>query len=356
MLNDLITANRDEIIARTRAKVSARSSPRPADLELDKGIPLFLDQLSETLRLSMSRATTMGAEAAQHGGALLRMGFTVSQVVHGYGDVCQAVTEVALESDTPISTDDFRTFNRCLDDAIASAVTEYERQREDAISRHGAERLGVLAHELRNSLSTALLAFGSLKRGVVGPDSSTGALLNRSLLRLRDLIDRSLSEVRLESGLVHLERVSVNALIQDVAIAAAVDASNRGISFTVAAGDAELTVRADQQLLIGAVENLLQNALKFTHREGHVSLRAHELEGRIFIDVADECGGLPPGKVEQLFGAFEQRGTDRSGLGLGLWISRASVNAIGGRLSVRDIPGKGCVFTIALPKVATVVS
>lgn len=350
MLDDLIMANRQEIIARTRAKVSARSSPRPADVELDKGIPLFLDQVSETLRLSMSRATVMGANAAQHGGALLRMGFTVSQVVHGYGDVCQAVTEVALESGTPISTDDFRTFNRCLDEAIASAVTEYERQREEGISRLGAERLGILAHELRNSLSTALLAFGSLKRGVVGPDSSTGALLNRSLLRLRDLIDRSLSEVRLESGLVHLEHISVNAIIQDVAIGAAVDAGNRGISFTVAPLATELVVRADQQLLIGAIENLLQNALKFTHRDGHVSLTAHQLEGQVLIDVADECGGLPPGKADQLFGAFEQRGTDRTGLGLGLWISRASVNAIGGRLSVRDVPGKGCVFTIALPQ------
>ena len=77
------------------------------------------------------------------------MGFSVSQVVHGYGDVFQAVTELALESATPIATDELRIFNLCLDQAIASAVTEYGRQREEGLSRQSTERLGTLAHELR---------------------------------------------------------------------------------------------------------------------------------------------------------------------------------------------------------------
>jgi signal transduction histidine kinase len=352
MLDQLITNHREEIIARTRAKVAARSLARPVDLELDKGIPVFLDQVSEILRHSSSHADALNAHAAKHGSDLLRMGFNISQVVHGYGDVCQAVTELALERDTPIATDEFRIFNRCLDEAIASAVTEYERQREGAISRQGTERLGVLAHELRNSLSAALLSFSILKRGVVGPDSSTGAVLNRSLLRLRDLIDRSLSEVRLHSGLLHLERVLVTDLIQEVAISAALDANARGISLSVEPFEARLEVDADRHLLIGAVENVIQNALKFTPRNGHVSLKVRELEGQILVDVQDECGGLPAGKVEQLFEAFQQYGVDRSGLGLGLGISRASLAAMGGTLAVCDLPTKGCVFTLALPKEA----
>ena len=78
-------------------------------------------------------------------------------------------------------------------------------------------------------------------------------------------------------------------------------------------------------------------------------LRAHTREGRVLIEVEDECGGLPPGKAEELFRPFEQRSSDRSGLGLGLAISMQSVEANGGELSVRDLPGKGCVFTISLP-------
>lgn len=205
MLHELITARRDEIVARTRVKAMGRSTPRPTDIELDKGIPLFLAELTQTLR----RATAPGGNdprplelaSAKHGSDLLRMGFSVSQVVHGYGDVCQVVTELALESGTAISTADFRLFNRCRDDAIACAVTEYERLREVGMLRQSAERLGTLAPELRNSLSTAMLASETLRRGVIVPGSSTAALLNRSLTRLRDLIDRSLSEARLDSAL-----------------------------------------------------------------------------------------------------------------------------------------------------------
>jgi signal transduction histidine kinase len=72
------------------------------------------------------------------------------------------------------------------------------------------------------------------------------------------------------------------------------------------------------------------------------------------IEVADECGGLPPGKADELFRRFEQRGFDRTGLGLGLWISRRSVEADDGEIRVRDVPPVGCVFTIDLPLLSPV--
>jgi hypothetical protein len=67
------------------------------------------------------------------------------------------------------------------------------------------------------------------------------------------------------------------------------------------------------------------------------------------IEVADQCGGLPSGDLDELFSPFAQRGRDRTGLGLGLSISRRGVEANDGKLSVRNRPGKGCVFTIDLP-------
>ena len=108
-------------------------------------------------------------------------------------------------------------------------------------------------------------------------------------------------------------------------------------------------VAGDPQILAGAVANLVQNAVKFTRVGGHVSVRTTVTGARVEIEIADECGGLPPGKAEELFGAFEQRGADRSGLGLGLFISRKGVEASGGVIRVRDVPGMGCVFTIDLP-------
>ena len=128
-------------------------------------------------------------------------GFTVSQVVHDYGDICQTITELALEQDAPISTDDFRILNRCLDDAIAGAVTEFGRGRNqsarDGADARGHERLGFFAHELRNLLNTSILAFEVLQTGDVGVGGSTGKVLKRNLLGARNLISRSLAEVRL---------------------------------------------------------------------------------------------------------------------------------------------------------------
>jgi signal transduction histidine kinase len=95
---------------------------------------------------------------------------------------------------------------------------------------------------------------------------------------------------------------------------------------------------------------VLQNAFKFTRPHSHVSLRTYATGDRVLIEVQDECGGLPEGKAEAMFGKFEQHHGDRSGLGLGLSIARRAVEASGGKLGVRDLPGVGCVFTIDLPR------
>ena len=90
----------------------------------------------------------MGVAAAAHGSQLLKLGFSVDQVVHDYGDVCQAITDLAFERQAAFPIQEFRTLNRCLDNAIADAVTEFSRLREISLSREqGAsanERLGFL--------------------------------------------------------------------------------------------------------------------------------------------------------------------------------------------------------------------
>ena len=134
MLHEFISMNREEIIRRCRGKVAMRSVPPPTEAEIDHGVPVFLDQLTDALRLGLTTTPEIGRSALQHGHDLLLQGFTVSQVVHDYGDVCQAVTDLAVELNAPISTDDFRTLNRCLDEAIAGAVTEYGREQNQSTS------------------------------------------------------------------------------------------------------------------------------------------------------------------------------------------------------------------------------
>ena len=114
-------------------------------------------------------------------------------------------------------------------------------------------------------------------------------------------------------------------------------------------GDA-LQIETDRLLVVGAVVNLLRNASKFSPLGSTIRLRVAKIAGeRVCIEVEDECGGLPPGDEEDLFRSFEQRSLDRSGLGLGLAVSRQNVRAISGELRVRNLPGKGCIFSLDLP-------
>lgn len=361
MLHEFLTLHRDEIIARTRRKVATRMAPRPTEAELEHGVPLFLDQLAATLRREQETPARPTSEeitqgALRHGAVLRKAGFTVAQVVHDYGDVCQAVTELSIELEMPISADEFKTLNRCLDEAIAQAVTEFARQRDLSVSDRETERLGFFAHELRNLLGNAMLAFEVLATGTVGIGGSTGAVLRRSLLGLRDLIDRSLASVRLEAGRQRRQRVPLAELMEEVEVAAAIDARARGLQFTVTPVEPGLAVEVDRQLIAAALANLLQNAFKFSRANGHVVLRTDgtTTAGRVRIEVEDECGGLPEGKAEGLFRPFEQRGADRTGLGLGLAIARESVEVNGGEIRARNVPGHGCVFTIDLPLTAPV--
>jgi signal transduction histidine kinase len=356
MLHEFIAEHRDEIIKRCRAKVAMRAIPPPTDTEIDHGVPLFLEQLVEALRLGLPSSTEIGKSAVRHGHDLLLQGFTVSQVVHDYGDVCQAVTELAVETNAPISAEDFRTLNRCLDDAIAGAVTEYGRVRDqrtlDREVARGGERLGYFAHELRNMVSTAIMAFEVLKTGNVGIAGSTGTVLHRSLIGLRALIARSLAEVRLTEGVQHLEPFLVASFIGELISAATLDANARGIRLIVEPGNDRIEVEGDRQVLAAVVGNLLQNACKFTRPGTTVTLRVSASPDRVRIEIEDECGGLPPGDVNDLFRPFDQRSADRTGIGLGLAFSKWGVEANHGRIHARDLPGRGCIFTIDLPRLA----
>lgn len=211
MLHELVCAHRESLISRCRLKVSRRSSPPAGAAELQHGVPLILDQLIEALARGNAVPTTRedsaaGRSAALHGAALFRLGYSIDQVVHDYGDLCQAITELAMEMHSPITVEEFHTFNHLLDSSIANAVSAFMRHQQSSDAGNAApavhERLGTLADEQRRLLETALKALDALKVGNIGLMGATGTVLEDSLLKLRDLIDRSLPEIRIESGMV----------------------------------------------------------------------------------------------------------------------------------------------------------
>ncbi|NVE00646.1 HAMP domain-containing sensor histidine kinase [Massilia sp. BJB1822] len=369
-LHEFLANNRSELIVRCRDKVAERKHFATAE-QLQNGVPMFLEQLISILRSEQAKYVNdnidipdsgdggiahreMSTSATLHGKDMLALGFTVDEVVHNYGDLCQAITDLAVERKAPFSVDEFRTLNRCLDYAIACAVTEFSSQHDfiEADRHHSEEnkRMGFFVHELRNLLGTCKLAYSACKTGNLDLGGATGGILGRSLFSLEGLINSTISNVRDDHVPPSQRLFSLAAFISEVEITATLVAIARECRLNVLAVDPQLAIKGNRAMLLAAVINLLQNAFKFTHLHTEVTLACHATPNSILIEVADHCGGLGADLVERMFLPFEQGGTDRSGLGLGLTITQQFVTENGGQLSVRDLPDIGCVFTITLPR------
>jgi len=371
-MHRFLFGNRDELVARCKRKVAQRHQRAATEQQLAHGVPMFLDQLTRTLAAESddneaasiaisgpsggdSRALSeIGLSATAHGKALLDLGYTVDQVVHDYGDLCQAITDLAFERNAPFAVAEFRTLNeplpgqrhcgcrhrvqlsaRCPTGCTANGVREAaaglsgSRTAQRARHRH-ARRSGARA-------------------GTMPIGRATGAVLKRSLSTLGLLIGRATAEVRAE-GSDQRQLFPVAAFIADVEVAARLDAGTEGAVLEVRAVDPLLAVLANRELLHAAQANLLQNAFKFTRHNSLVTLNAYAFGDHVHIDVEDHCGGLPPGGVAKMFVPFKPNDDSRAVLGLGLSIARQSIEADQGTLTVRDVPGSGCVFTISLPR------
>jgi len=214
MLHEFLTTNRKLLISRCRDKVAKRFEPTGTLATIGHGVPLFLQQLAETLRVEQTTPhqefdseptpapTEIGRAAALHGAELLRLGFSVDQVVHEYGDVCQCVTALAVEQDVQISTDEFRTMNRCLDNAIADAVASFGSARQTSIDGQMEtlqQRLVVFNAEYRRLIEIAIHSLKAIKTGNIGISGATGTLLAHTLEELSSLTDRTVPENLLPS-------------------------------------------------------------------------------------------------------------------------------------------------------------
>ena len=138
--------------------------------------------------------------AKAFGAELLRLGYSIDQVVREYGDICQSVTAMAVELKEKVSADEFRTLNRCLDDAIADAVTSFGSAHEISVNSRkqtARDRLGDFAEEHRRLVDIAIQSFSAIKTGNVGVNGATSTLLAHTLDEIRSLAERVVSEIHL---------------------------------------------------------------------------------------------------------------------------------------------------------------
>ncbi len=380
-LLEFLKSNERAIHARVEAKSSALAGVRPLSASPNHGLSIFFKQLIHVLqhapreadaplevdKLRLVKAANdsnepeiaaatgrpfdveMAKSAGAYGKELQQRGYTLSHVVHAYGAVCQSITEVAIERKAEITTEDFRALNRCLDTAIAGAVTTFHAERSEDATKRETQHLGFLAHELRNALAIVNTSLRLIRNGTVGFGGSIGQILDRALKRQQELIDRSLAEVRLRvDPKVHKETASFFQLIDQVLGIAEAEARLKNQTLKIEV-EPDLIIEADQYLLFSAVSNLAQNAIKYSCSGGVIQIRAHTVGDRTIIEVEDQCGGLKSATPSDLFKPFEQQHENRDGLGLGLTIAHRAISLNGGTIEVKNLPGHGCIFRISLP-------
>lgn len=349
-LYELLKARRQDVIDAWLVITQSHNTVNEVShTQLLDQIPSFVDELIGALHPEALPLPPLGEIAVEHGAQRLELGFNVAEVVREYGFLHQGLLAIAREADLIITLPEQEIVARWLNTGIANAVSQYVDMRDAELRRQSSQHLGFVAHEIRNPLSSVRMAFQLLKRSALAEGGRVVDLLDRNLSRAVDVIDGSLSQASLRMGLEPRRTpLTVSDFLRELEVDTSAEAQAKGIDVLVVCPE-DLVLKADGRLIHSAVSNLLRNALKFSEPSTTIVLRAFHADGRIMIEVEDACGGLPGGASQDLFRPLIQRGPDQTGFGLGLAIARQAIEAHSGTVKVRDLPGKGCIFTIELP-------
>ena len=367
MLDELITAHRADIVARCKSRNTRWAESPHLESELSYGIPLFLDQLVDAL--ATGSHPTLTQSSTRHAEALWRRNFTIAEVVRDYGSVCQVITEIAMEVDFSVATAEFRILNRCLDEAIAEAVTEFTRLQDDV----GRERLGQLAsdrmasvgmlaagivHEINNPL-TAIIANLAL-----AADHADQGVDSLSLKSLREELQDSIAAAERIRQIVRNVRVfsACNVFERQVIDIEPVLESSLRISSNEVRHRARLVrdyapmlspVDADESQLGQVFLNLLVNAAQ-SIEEGHardneIAVTTRMEAGQVIVEIRDSGVGISADAVPKLFTPFFTTKESAVGTGLGLSICHRIISDMHGTITVSSTVGGGSTFRVSLP-------
>jgi signal transduction histidine kinase len=250
---------------------------------------------------------------------------------------------------------------RELQDLAISAnemASELERMRSERDDADRARRnlIASVSHDLRTPLTSLRLLVEAIDDGVVEGPADTADALRRAkgyVTTLSTLVDDLFELARLEAGDISwtLSQVGVAELIDETVEAFRPLAEQKGLVLTESVPSDVAPVRGNPEKLQRVLYNLVQNAVRHTPQDGTVSLRAERDADFVRIEVADDGEGIPPEQAEQVFERFFRGGDgarNGTGAGLGLSISRAIVEAHGGRIWVEPREGRGSrvIFTV----------
>jgi signal transduction histidine kinase len=354
-----IERQRSEIIAGWLKQVSAdvqRAGKVVEETELRDGVGDYLSGLAQALAED-DAADRRGREAwkhvaREHALTRVRLGFDIDELVREFIVLRRTIVGTLRAHGVALDEADATRLADLIEAAIATCVRSYVDSRDFQMRRQEAEHIGFLTHELRNPLTIARVAASQLRREPphAPREQHVIELLDRGLERIGQLIDKVLMTEALEAGAVeaHPAATPLGAIMEDVLGAARIEAGRKAVTLE-ARYDPELSIHVDAGLTVSALQNLLDNAVKFTD-EGLVEVTVEDGEDAICVHVRDSCRGISAEELRTIFEPFRRGHSGKSGSGLGLAIARRAVLAQGGTIQAESNETEGCHFWFTLPR------
>lgn len=353
-LADAIERRTTEIVARWLEHVRTEASAAHVPLtDLQDGISEYLRRLATLLRgedpIARVAASAWSDIAKEHALTRVRLGFDVTQLVREIVTLRRLTAQIFREEGL-LSFSAIELLTDLIDAAMAASLQSYVDFRDYAARRIEAEHIGFLTHELKNPLGVLMMASGQLCEQALSQEQrGLCNMIERSIGRLRTMIDEVLMTERLQAGA--LEPRPIDFTLEELLKGSLESFRRRAQEKHIALDvnfDIATELRADPNLTLSAVENLLDNAVKYTD-SGAVRFDVDDDPAEIVFHVRDNCGGLSQEQLSVIFEPFKRAHQTKPGTGLGLSITRRSIEAQGGTIHAESSTA-GCHFWFTLPK------
>ena len=320
------------------------SAPNPICRAILRGEPIYVES-PEALRLSFPSISHIHVI----GGSRVALPFSTNTGLKG----CLALSFTRWRTFGHHDRDFMVTLARQCGQAIDRAQL-YSRAR--ALTRSREELLAIVAHDLRSPLTTVTTSTGLMRRRLpsLGAEQLAPKLdaIERSAQRMNHLIQDLLDLARFQAGTLVLrqEPHPAHELLQEVHDSHVAQAAEKSVRLRLDVREVGAEVVCDRERVLQVFSNLVGNAIKFTPEGGEIILGGSCTENQVLFRVRDTGPGIPAEHLPRLFDRFFQvEPAHRNGLGLGLSIAKALVDAHGGVLSVESTVGQGTSFSFTLP-------
>jgi signal transduction histidine kinase/CheY-like chemotaxis protein len=331
-----------------RFRIQPLSAPTPVCHAISRNEPVYVESLA-ALQASfpaISHITVVG-------GSRVSLPFSTNTGLRG----CLALSFSQWRTFERHDRDFMMTLARQCGQALDRARLYSEAR---ARTRAREELLAIVAHDLRNPLTTVTTAAGLMRRSLpaLGAQQLAPKLnsIERSAQRMNHLIQDLLDLARFQAGTLILrqELHPAQELLQEVHDSYVAQAAEKSLRLRLELRDPEARVLCDRERVLQVFSNLVGNAIKFTPEGGEITLAGTRQENGVLFGVTDTGPGIPAEHLPRLFERFFQvNPAHRNGVGLGLSIAKALVDAHGGVLAVESTVGQGTRFSFTLPLAPT---